>query len=74
MRLYDFECSACGKVFEDLVHDVSDARCPKCGTADVVKQLSTFAAVGSRSEGCEARAAGGGCGAGACGGGGCALN
>ena len=26
MRLYDFHCGSCGKDFEDLVREVSDAR------------------------------------------------
>ena len=70
MKLYDFHCNACSKDFEDLVHDVSDARCPACRSADVEKQLSAFSVGKGRS----AQAAPQGpCGGGSCGAGGCGL-
>ncbi len=43
MKLYDFLCDDCGNKFEDLVRELSDARCPTCESANVTKQLSTFA-------------------------------
>jgi putative FmdB family regulatory protein len=73
MKLYDFQCNKCGKEFEDLVKEISDARCPDCESADVTKQLSTFA-IGSSSGGRSAPPATGGCGTGFCGTGGCGLN
>ncbi len=45
--LYDFECRKCHHQFEDLVSSASDARCPKCETADVEQLLSAFAVGGS---------------------------
>lgn len=71
MKLYDFLCSQCGKEFEDLVRELSEARCPACASDQVTKQLSTFAiGGGSRSE---VRSSGG-CGTGFCGTGGCGLS
>jgi putative FmdB family regulatory protein len=69
MKLYDFQCNGCGRRFEDLVHDVAEARCPSCSSSDVAKQLSTFAVGGGRSERPSATAAACGpcCGGGACG-------
>lgn len=71
MMLYDFHCNKCGKEFEDLVRELSEARCPACESADVEKQLSAFNIGGSsRSEPVPS----GGCGSGFCGGGGCGMN
>jgi len=73
MRLYDFHCDACGEDFEELVREVSDARCPSCASASVTKELSAFAVGGSPKDaapaGCNVMA----CGAGACGRGGCGM-
>ncbi|MCA9595768.1 MAG: zinc ribbon domain-containing protein, partial [Myxococcales bacterium] len=49
MKLYDFLCNDCGQKFEDLVRELSDARCPACESANVEKQLSAFAIGGSRA-------------------------
>ncbi len=70
MKLYDFHCNACGKDFEDLVDDASDACCPACSTHDVRKGLSAFA-VGKTGGGDPPT---GGCAGGFCGGGGCGLD
>lgn len=44
MPLYDFVCRACGHAFEALVRPQHpDTACPSCGSADVERQLSTFA-------------------------------
>lgn len=72
MKLYDFHCDQCGKDFEDLVRDVSDARCPACASASVTKQISTFS-VGGRSGGERQSFGGGGCATGGCGLGGCGI-
>jgi putative FmdB family regulatory protein len=69
MVLYDFLCDKCGKEFEDLVKHASDARCPYCGSAEVTKQLSSFAIGSGRRESPPV----GGCGTGFCGGGGCGI-
>ncbi len=75
MRLYDFHCDACGHDFEDLVRDLGEARCKKCGSDHVAKQISA-PAVGGKGEGrpalgdCNVMS----CGRGACGSGGCGLN
>ena len=69
MRTYDFECNQCGKLFEDLVRDLSEARCPACSSADVTKQLSAFK-VGSSSKSEAMPPPGCGGGGGMCGGGG----
>lgn len=71
MKLYDFQCNACARRFEELVHDVTEARCPTCSSSDVVKQLSAFAVAASRGE--PASPAAGACGS-CCGGGACGLD
>ncbi len=71
MKLYDFHCKGCGCDFEDLVREVSDARCPGCASSDVEKQLSAFAVGGSRGD---TPAPSGGCASGSCCGGSCGLN
>lgn len=71
MKLYDFQCNGCGCRFEELVHDVAEARCPTCSSSDVAKQLSAFAVAGSRGE--PPSQAGNACGP-CCGGGACGLN
>ncbi len=71
MKLYDFHCSACGKDFEELVREVSEARCPACGASEVEKQLSAFSV--GRGGGGEPSVPTGGCGTGCCGGA-CGVN
>jgi putative FmdB family regulatory protein len=74
MRLYDFHCKACGKTFEDLVNDPSDARCPACRSADVEKEQFSAFSVGGSSSGKATPSGGGGCGSGMCGMGGCGMS
>ncbi len=74
MRLYDFQCRACGKGFEELVRELTDAKCPGCGSAHVEKVISA-PSVGRSGEGaepgdCNVMS----CGRGACGSGGCGMN
>ena len=75
MPIYEYQCKSCGHVFEHLARTRADvpAACGKCGAADPVKQLSTFAArtATAARKACEAcpatagcPAAGHGCGAG----------
>ena len=50
MPLYEYECPACGRVFEELrrAGDESDAACPQCGkSASRIVSLSAFALKGS---------------------------
>jgi putative FmdB family regulatory protein len=47
MPLYEYQCRKCGHSFEMLrrIKDVdSDLECPACHSAEVERQLSTFAA------------------------------
>ena len=50
MPLYEFECPACGRVFEELRRsgDDAEAACPDCGRpAPRIVSLSSFALKGS---------------------------
>ena len=50
MPLYEFECPACGRVFEELCRtvDTGQAPCPACGrSAPRIVSLSAFALKGS---------------------------
>lgn len=45
MPIFEYECKKCEKKFELLVRSSSSpAECPLCGSKDVKKLLSTFAA------------------------------
>lgn len=49
MPLYEYRCRSCGAVFEMLrrLKDAdADMECPKCGSVEVEKLFSTFAAGG----------------------------
>lgn len=67
MPLFEFTCTRCGKVFEELLSlaelDAGDLECPACGAAEVNRGLSTFATSGDGG-------GGGGCASGGCGRGG----
>jgi putative FmdB family regulatory protein len=66
MPLYEYRCSECATSFEKLVRSWTEVvLCPSCASAQVEKQLSTFAFAGT---GGSAASGGGGCG---CGRGGC---
>jgi putative FmdB family regulatory protein len=46
MPLYEYRCAGCGQTFEQLrrMQDAdSNLECPKCRSAEVSRQLSTFA-------------------------------
>jgi len=67
MPLYEFQCDACGKPFEELFRSMTERRrpkCPACKSPRVHKKFSTFAMGGT------SRAKGGGGGDGGGGGGG----
>ena len=44
MPLYEFECDACGRRFEELIrlNDSRRPKCPKCKGVNVHKRFSTF--------------------------------
>jgi putative FmdB family regulatory protein len=69
MPIYEFVCMQCESHYEELVPMGSDADCPDCGSSDVRKQFSVFAAHGIEKGNVERAALGGGGGGG--GGGGC---
>ena len=49
MPIYEFLCSRCGQVFEQLVmRSNADVACPSCPGAPVEKQFSAFSFKGER--------------------------
>jgi putative FmdB family regulatory protein len=64
MPVYEFVCMECESHYEELVPMGGTADCPDCGSADVRKQLSMFAAHGVESG---TSLGGGGCCGGSCG-------
>jgi putative FmdB family regulatory protein len=71
MPLYEYRCGDCGRLFERLVRSWNEAvDCPSCASAQVEKQVSTFAFTGTDGgHGGGTRMGGGGscCGRGGCG-------
>jgi putative FmdB family regulatory protein len=54
MPIYEYACAPCRKTFEFLVlrkSDEAEARCPKCGSADVSRQMSRPAAARTGGDG-----------------------
>ena len=47
MPLYEYVCKKCGQRFEALVRAGEKTVCEKCGSPEVEKLLSAFAAVSS---------------------------
>ena len=43
MPLYDFECTACGELFEDQVSYGVLPNCPACGAGQTERLMSPFA-------------------------------
>lgn len=61
MPIYEFQCDACGRPFEELFRRADERRrphCPSCGSRNIHKKFSTFA-TGGRSDG---GGSGSGCG------------
>ena len=57
MPIYEFECAACGKRFEDLVSlsaDPQKVACPECGKTRARKLLSLFATAAKGAGGASA--------------------
>lgn len=47
MPIFEFECTECGRPFEELVRSASavgEVVCPACGSQQIQKKISTFAA------------------------------
>ncbi|HUY29053.1 MAG TPA: zinc ribbon domain-containing protein [Candidatus Binataceae bacterium] len=85
MPIYEYHCAECDRSFEIFArpgHGNDGAKCPRCGGAKLVREMSTFAAhgssAGSAAAGAEAIAksgtAGRFTGGGGCCGGGCACH
>ena len=62
--IYEFVCMVCESHYEELVPMGANADCPDCGSANVRKQFSVFAAHGVESS---PSFGGGGCCGGSCG-------
>ncbi len=44
MPIFEYRCGKCEALFEKIVFKESEEiRCPKCGSVEVQKQLSSFA-------------------------------
>jgi putative FmdB family regulatory protein len=69
MPIYEYACMECERHFDELVRSEGQVvTCPECGAAKVVKQLSTFALVGTSSKpSFNTGSGGGGCCGGSCG-------
>lgn len=81
MPIYEFRCIDCDRSFETFArprHGDDDARCPGCGSGQLVREMSTFSAHASASDTAavardaimasgSGRAGGGGCCGGGCG-------
>ena len=66
MPIYEFVCMECESHYEELVPMGAGADCPDCGSTNVRKQFSVFAAHGIES-GPASFGGGGGCCGGSCG-------
>jgi putative FmdB family regulatory protein len=64
MPIYEYECTACGKEFEQLVRNSSVIpECPACNGTELRKKMSAFAAIsGGASAQAEMPASCQGCG------------
>lgn len=74
MPIYEFECQLCDERFELLtsISRMNEAKCPKCGSDEVVRVMSTFASHTSGGSSCSHGSGGcASCGSGHCGSCGC---
>lgn len=69
MPIYEYACMSCGEIFsafQSITASEKDTRCPKCGSPEVKKQLSSFSCCSSgNSSSSFSGGFGGGCGGGA---------
>lgn len=64
MPLYEYRCDNCGNQFEVLQRldaNAQDLECPECGSNELAKQFSTFAANTSTGPTAAATASAGAC-------------
>jgi putative FmdB family regulatory protein len=70
MPIYEYYCPSCEKNFEELVFETKPAivHCPKCGTNEVNRLISIFAAATSANHSAKMSASESGhsCGCGSC--------
>lgn len=54
MPIFEYVCNVCGQKFEKLEKSGADdeRKCPACGSSDVSKAMSIFAASGSSDGKC----------------------
>ncbi len=66
MPIYEFHCAECERDSEILLRSSnwSGAKCPHCGSAQLDKKFSTFAAAGGENQSSGAKSSGGGHGCG----------
>jgi putative FmdB family regulatory protein len=69
MPIYEYRCEDCETAFEKLVRAFrEEVACPRCGSTELERLLSTFAMSGTGSAGTGPSAFGGGaCSSGGCG-------
>jgi putative FmdB family regulatory protein len=51
MPIYEYSCTKCGQRFEKLQKnaEAGTVLCPNCGSAEVIKEISSFSSHGSTS-------------------------
>ena len=69
MPIFEFVCGGCGRQFEEIMTfaqlEAGEAACPDCGSKQVQRSMSTFAASsGTPASGPACGGGGGGCGGG----------
>ncbi len=76
MPIYEYKCSGCKRIFEELIRNPSDEtgiKCPVCGSTSVKKIMSSYSAFGSSNTEPDYSDSGSsscpscGCGSGSCG-------
>jgi putative FmdB family regulatory protein len=66
--IYEYACMECEEHFEELVRrDDQAVSCPSCGAAKVLKQMSSFAFSGTKTQPSFTVGGRGGCCGGSCG-------
>ncbi|MBZ0156411.1 MAG: zinc ribbon domain-containing protein [Alphaproteobacteria bacterium] len=57
MPIYEYSCKKCNEVFsvfQSMNASEKDTKCPKCGSNDVVKKISSFSCCSPASGGASA--------------------
>ncbi len=42
MPIFEYKCRKCGNIFEFFLRQKDVPKCPKCGSSDLTKLMSTF--------------------------------